>query len=175
MEGNLSGKPVAGHVHSNYARLIVNDLIVGHYQKDVVAQSTICKVKVDKTVELNNTTSIFFFESEDKQIVPNFKQYYPGLLMIQKHFLVRCLDDESHYRHYTACNAMLPEVYKEYIKCLNEDSGANFNSNLLKYDDKNYQMLTIKDYGRGLSSRVHKANENTRFEIKGPIGKGLEV
>ena len=82
MEGNLSGKPVAGHVHSNYARLIVNDLIVGHYQKDIAAQSTICKVKVDKTVELNNTTSIFFFESEDKQIVPNFKQYYPGLLMI---------------------------------------------------------------------------------------------
>ena len=63
MEGNLSGKPVAGHVHSNYARLIVNDLIVGHYQKDVIAQSTICKVNIDKTVELNNTTSIFFFES----------------------------------------------------------------------------------------------------------------
>ena len=36
-------------------------------------------------------------------------------------------------------------------------------------------MLTIKDYGRGLSTRVHNATENTRFEIKGPIGKGLEV
>ena len=44
MEGNLRGKPVAGHAHSNYARLIVNDLIVGHYQKDIVAQSTICKI-----------------------------------------------------------------------------------------------------------------------------------
>ena len=36
-------------------------------------------------------------------------------------------------------------------------------------------MLTIKDYGRGLSNRVHNALGNTRFEIKGPIGKGLEV
>ena len=36
-------------------------------------------------------------------------------------------------------------------------------------------MLTIKNYDRGLSKRVHNALDHTRFEIKGPIGKGLEV
>ena len=36
MEGNLRGKPVSGHVHSNYARMIVNDLIVGTYQKEII-------------------------------------------------------------------------------------------------------------------------------------------
>ena len=95
--------------------------------------------------------------------------------MIQKHFLVRCMDQEKHFRHYTACNAMHPETYNEYIRCLKQDSGESFNSKLLSYEDKNFQMLTIKDYGRGLSTRVHNAQPNTQFEIKGPIGKGLEV
>ena len=85
------------------------------------------------------------------------------------------MDDEKHFRHYTACNAMRPEIYKEYIRCLKEDSGETFDQQLLDYEDKNFQMLTIKNYGRGLSTRVHSATDNTRFEIKGPIGKGLEV
>ena len=135
MEGNMRGKPVPGHAHSNYARMIVNDLIIGTYQKDIIAQSTICNIKHDKTVELNNTTSIFFFESKDKQIVPNFKKFYPGLRQIQNHFLVRCLDDELHYRHYTACNAMQPQVYNEYIRCLKQDSGQDFDKKLLEFDD----------------------------------------
>ena len=35
MEGNLSGEPSPGYVHSNYARMIVNDLIIGHYEKHI--------------------------------------------------------------------------------------------------------------------------------------------
>ena len=66
MEGNLGGgAPKAGHVHSNYARMIVNDLIIGNYEKHITVQSTICRIKTEKIVRLNDTTSIFFFESED--------------------------------------------------------------------------------------------------------------
>lgn len=35
MEGNLSGSPSSGHIHTNYARYIVNDLIIGHYEKHI--------------------------------------------------------------------------------------------------------------------------------------------
>ena len=36
-------------------------------------------------------------------------------------------------------------------------------------------MLTIKNYGRGMSGQVHYADERSRFELKGPLGKGLDV
>lgn len=31
LEGNSGGRPAEGYMHSNYAKLIVNDLIVGVY------------------------------------------------------------------------------------------------------------------------------------------------
>ena len=91
--------------------MIINDLIVGQYEKHITVQSTICKVNTDKTVKVNDNTAIFFFESEDNLPVPNFKEFYPGLRMQSKHFLVRCLDDKKLYRHYTICNAMRPDIY----------------------------------------------------------------
>lgn len=36
-------------------------------------------------------------------------------------------------------------------------------------------MLTIKNYNRGMSGQIHGADEGSRFEIKGPLGKGLQV
>ena len=66
MEGNLGGNPQSGHVHSNYARMIVNDLIIGNYEKHITVQSTICKVNEGKITRLNESTSIFYFESEDR-------------------------------------------------------------------------------------------------------------
>ena len=36
-------------------------------------------------------------------------------------------------------------------------------------------MFTIKNYGRGLSGLVHTAMDDRRFEVKGPLGKGLRV
>ena len=49
MEGNLNGNPEPGHVHTNYARIIVNDLIIGNYEKHITVQSTICKINLEKT------------------------------------------------------------------------------------------------------------------------------
>lgn len=81
MEGNLGGRPASGHVHTNYARMIVNDLIIGNYEKQITVQSTICKVNIGKTIRVNDSTCTFFFESETGEIVPNFKEFYPGLSM----------------------------------------------------------------------------------------------
>ena len=95
--------------------------------------------------------------------------------MQSKHFLIRCMDNPRLYRHYTICNAMRPDVYKQYINCLKEDSAENFDTRMLRNDDKNAMMFTIKNYGKGVSGSVHTAMDDRRFEIKGPIGKGLKV
>ena len=112
MEGNMGKKPASGYAHSNYARKIVNGLAIAkiNVKNDESALTTICKVDTKKTVKLSKSTSIFFFESENGQVVPNFKSFFPGLRMTQKHFLVRSLEDGLH-RHYTSCNVMRPELY----------------------------------------------------------------
>ena len=58
---------------------------------------------------------------------------------------------------------------------MKEDSGDNFDTRLLRNDDKNSMMFTIKNYGRGVSGKVHTVLDDRRFEVKGPIGKGLKV
>ena len=175
MEGNLNGKPQSGHIHTNYARMIVNDLIIGQYEKQVTAQSTICRIKMESTQAVNDSTAIFHFEAEDKQAVPNFKEFHAGLSMMTKHFLIRCMDNEKLYRHYTICNAMRPEIYKMYVDCLKADSGDGFDAKKLKQQDGNTAMFTIKNYNQGLSGAVHTATDDRRFEVKGPLGKGLMV
>ena len=112
MEGNLGKKPASGYAHSNYARKIANDLAIGkiNVKNDEAALTTVCRVNTKQTVKLSKTTSIFFLESESGMIVPNFKKFFSGLRMTQKHFLVRSVEDGLH-RHYTSCNAMRPELY----------------------------------------------------------------
>ena len=58
---------------------------------------------------------------------------------------------------------------------MKEDSGEGFNSKLLQNEDKDAMMFTIKNYGKGVSGSVHTAMDDRRFEVKGPLGKGLMV
>lgn len=44
LEGNLGPRPAAGHKHTNYARKIVNQLIVAQLDRKVTVQGTICTV-----------------------------------------------------------------------------------------------------------------------------------
>ena len=46
---------------------------------------------------------------------------------------------------------------------------------LLNPSDSNSAMFTIKNYGQGVSQMVHSASDERRFEVKGPLGKGLKV
>ena len=64
------------------------------------------------------------FESTgDASRVPNWKGYFKDLEFLAKHFLVKNLDGgEQIARHYTTCNAMIPEVYNAYINALKPES-----------------------------------------------------
>ena len=49
LENNLGPKPSRGYAHSNYARTIVNSLIIGIYDKQVKTETTECYVDRKKT------------------------------------------------------------------------------------------------------------------------------
>jgi hypothetical protein len=118
LEGNLTGIQ-NGHVHSNYARKIVNDLIAAQLNRKEPIQSTICTV--DKKHTVNSTTMTLYLKSVESGVVPNFKRYYPGLSMIGKHFTVRSLENKKVTRHYTVSNAMRPEFIHELSKQLSDE------------------------------------------------------
>jgi len=42
LENNLGPQPSRGYTHSNYAKMIVNSLIVGVYDKNVITAITEC-------------------------------------------------------------------------------------------------------------------------------------
>ena len=91
LEGHANGQPQKGHLHSSYARKIVNTLILAKFDSKIVPTTTYCKLRTDLTIKVNATTSTFYFESINREPVTNFKTLYPGLNMITKHFTVRCL------------------------------------------------------------------------------------
>lgn len=43
-DGNLGLQPATGHRHSNYARMIVNQLSIAMFDRSTEAQSTVCRV-----------------------------------------------------------------------------------------------------------------------------------
>jgi len=44
LEGNLGARPAPGWKHTNYARAIVNDLIIAQLDRKIAVQSTLCEV-----------------------------------------------------------------------------------------------------------------------------------
>ena len=67
MDGNLdSVQPRKGNIHSNFARTIVNELIVAYYEREMDKPSTICRLKEDKRYNVNPIIKTFFMESVDK-------------------------------------------------------------------------------------------------------------
>ena len=136
LEGNIGrSNPKKGYTHSNFARSIVNELIIGYYEKEVDKTSTICRRKEDKVYQVSPLIKTFFMESVDKKPVPNFKKHYHGFEVLTKHFWIRTLQNRNLIRHYTICNSMDPDLYRSYVLCLDENSGANFDLSLL--DERN--------------------------------------
>lgn len=101
--------------------------------------------------------------------------------MLGKHFTVSTLTGTKPTRHYTICNAMRPEVYAALLRELNnEETSPHHNQgyldNLLSPVDTNTMMFVIKNYNQptGLSEKFYKDDE-IQFEVKGPMGKSLNV
>ena len=64
LEGNLERtKPPSGHVHSNLARMIVQDLVVAKYEPTIQVLNTVCRVKEDEIYTVNSMIKTFVFES----------------------------------------------------------------------------------------------------------------
>jgi hypothetical protein len=153
LEDNLGGQPAAGHPHSNQARIVVNKLIIAQFQKEIEVQSTICELVDKDSHKINETTKVLYLKSLGGEPVPNFKNFYPGLSAVGKHFLVRNMEGKKVARHYTVCNVMRPEVYSSLIQMLKGETGTLHDN----FDTKNQNSiaLTIKNYRQptGLSCK----------------------
>lgn len=76
MEDNLGPKPGQGYRHSNYARIIVNNLAIATYEAEL--ECPITKVKLEEKLKnaINKSTATLFFKADS--VTNNFKSYYPG-------------------------------------------------------------------------------------------------
>jgi hypothetical protein len=136
LENNLGANPSKGHVHSNYARLIVNDLVVGVYEKSIETHITECYPDHKMTEMWNTTTGTVYLRAFESVKIGNFRSFFPGLEMIGKHFKVKSCNTVSVdavtgklrwelyetgrdvNRHYTICNVMRRSFYEPLLDCL---------------------------------------------------------
>jgi Cytochrome b5-like Heme/Steroid binding domain len=156
LDGNLGSKPATGYKHSNYARMIVNSLIVAQFEKEKLVSTTNCVMDHRQSMLINSTTKVLFLQSDDSRPVPNFKRFFPGLSNLGKHFLVRSLMGNKPARHYTVCNVMHPHVYWELVKLLRGETVDSTNlMKSLSTQDQSSMMFTAKNYNQpqGVSLR----------------------
>lgn len=85
--------------------------------------------------------------------------------MIGKHYLMSEVGRHRIKRQYTVANCMGREVYASYLRLLKDPTSKP------QPRDKGRFWVTVKDYKRGLSKTLHSGG--TRFEVQGPMGKGL--
>jgi hypothetical protein len=112
--------PAFGWRHSNYARIIANDLAIARFDcgPDGSVESW-CRLRWDLDNEVNKLTRSFVLETLDRKPRKNYKSYYPGLKHLTKHFWIRNMSQPEVIRHYTTCNAMAPRFYSELVRVLN--------------------------------------------------------
>ena len=123
----MAGPPAKGHLHSNYAKKIVNDLAIARFEgnaKEVEpTQLKECKQgEIMDAREINKMTLAFVLETTDFKPLANNRLFYPDLDSIGKHYLVSTVANPWIKRHYTTCNAMDPLIYDTLVKKLNGDA-----------------------------------------------------
>ena len=154
--------------------MILNSLVVGRLIQKV---PTII-AEIDSKHPVNKSVSTITFKAHEP--VKGLKSFHSDIQMIGRHYLVRDINHKNVKRHYTISNCMQKDVYKEYVRILNEGSArTSLNKDTENYfDDRDQDQLimTIKNYNlpKGLSHNIH-TSEKAQFEIKGPMGKGLDI
>jgi len=136
LENNLGPKPSRGHSHSNYAKMIVNDLVVAVYEKSIQTQISECYSDLKLTEMWNESTGTVYLKTLDQTKVANFRSFFPGLEFIGKHYKVRAFNNFNFdastsklsykimekkldvERHYTICNVMRRSFYEPLLDCL---------------------------------------------------------
>lgn len=115
LDGNLNGNPNEGYVHSNYAKMVCNDLTVGIYERETHPMSINCFVDKKKTHMWNKTTGTVTFENIDKKRISSFKNFNSGFEMLGKHYKLRSYKNMDLHRHYTICNTMQPAMHNALL------------------------------------------------------------
>jgi hypothetical protein len=163
------------HRHSNIARLQVNTIIVGR----LATKAHVANTKIVERYPVNSFTQTILFRSD--QTISGVMPYYSDIQMIGKHFLVRNIKKPRVKRQYTLCNCMKPELYLEYLRVLKEgyERGHANPIHEKHFEEKEGTdiFLTIKNYHfkKGLSTSIFSASQNDIFQIKGPMGAGLNL
>lgn len=100
--------------------------------------------------------------------------------MMGKHYRISCPGNATK-RYYTISNCMRAEVYNEYLKAIEAKlSGQKvvFNRELVSSSNQSGSLqVTVKSYKMkgGLSRVMKEAQPDTPFEVKGPMGRGLDI
>lgn len=117
-------------------------------------------------------------------LAKGLKSYYPDVSTFGLHYTFKSLDENNVparvdrscvlRRHYTIANCMRQDFYNALVNSL--DKGAQFPKDLCNSRDANVVNVTVKNYQlqHGLSRLLHRpASEQSKYYIKGPMGKGL--
>ena len=129
LEGNIGVRnPARGYAHSTFARKVVNDLAIAHYQKSYDLSSVICRVNEAECETVSPSTKTIVLENVSGEPVPGWKKFYNSSDFFAKHFLIRDMNGakNSIFRHYTTCNAMQPNVYNGFINALKADNEPGY-------------------------------------------------
>ena len=105
-----NGKLTAPHTHSGQANRILESMIVGIIsdQQDAYEVPT----KIFAKHALNDSIATFTFKKLDGKMVRNFKEWYPDLGMVAKHFTVSSRTLPHIKRQYTICQTMEMKILK---------------------------------------------------------------
>ena len=125
--GGYSYEPLQGaknNTHSNYARTIVNSLIVARYVKK--RGQTILNVNKSFKITDNPDNTVTTFELQERggaDLPENMKCFYPDLDMVGRHFLVQEYDlnrmsAQGPLRQYTVASTMQPTLYSLLVQGL---------------------------------------------------------
>ena len=91
--------------------------------------------EIDSKHPINKSVSTITFKSQEP--VVGLKSFHSDIQMIGRHYLVRDINHKHVKRHYTISNCMQKDVYKKYVKILNEgDNRASINKDTDIYFDE---------------------------------------
>ena len=129
--GGYSYEPdmnASNHKHSNYARTIVNDLIVARY---VAKRGTsIMSAKPQMSDEAARDIRTYkFVPRGDQNLASGMANFYPDLTNCGRHYLVQGVNEAGkrigHARQYTVAASMDKDIYSQTVKALEAKRQGN--------------------------------------------------
>lgn len=189
--GGYSYEPIqkaSNHKHSNYARTIVNDLIVARFVAKRGTSIMSAKAQVQDDDAPRDIRTYKFVPRGDQNLASGMSNFYPDLTNCGKHYLVQRVNEAGklidHARQYTVAASMDQAVYGQTVKALEAhgtDNAAKETQELERVINAGRNAseikMTIKDYKLkgALSSAIANSANSDLFQVSGPIGRSLNI